>query len=120
MGVSTKVVSVRMPEILAREVRSSAEERHTSVTAFIEWVLTLLLQSGIGVSALPDVREPSDSKLDFRLSKEMLARVRPICKQLRVPLSVYVRTILYAGYTGKLVIKQVGSSYTLEANHDQK
>jgi len=116
----TKVVSVRMSEMLVREVRFSAEERHTSVTAFIEWVLTLVLQSGIDVSALPDARGLLDSKLDFRLSKEMLGQLRPICKQSRVPLSVYVRTILYAGYTSKLVIKQAGSGYTLEANHDQK
>jgi len=116
----TKIVSVRIPEILAREIRSSADERHTSVAAFIEWVLTLILKSGVDVSALPAAREQSNSKLDFRLSKEILARLRPICKQLRMPLSVYVRTILYGGYTGKLVIKQVGSSYTLEANHDQK
>lgn len=116
----TKVVSVRMPEIVIQEVRSYAEKKHMSVTALIEWLLTLVLQSGVDVSALPDAKAPSNCKLDFRLSKEMLSRLRPVCKELRVSLSVYVRTILYAGYTGALFLTQVGSGYTLEANHDQK
>ena len=116
----TKVVSIRVPRALAEEVRVSARNRRTSVSALVTWVLNIALVDGLDLSRLPDAREPLDAKLDLRLSEELLNRLQPVCNGLKIPPSVYVRTILYGGHIGQLSMKRAGDRYKLEANHDQK
>ncbi len=108
-----------MPEELARAVRDDAVERRMSVSACVAWLLDIALQSRLDPSAMPDVRERLDGKIDCRLPAEILARLRPVCRRLRLSSSVYIRTLMYAGLTGRLRLKQVGGRYTLVANHDQ-
>ncbi len=115
----TKIVSIRMPEVLARAVRDEAAERQMSVSACVAWILDIALQGGIDLSALSDARERLDGKIDCRLPAEILSRLRPVCKQFRVSPSVYIRTLMYAGLTRKLTLKEVEGRYTLVANHDQ-
>jgi len=114
----TRVVSIRVPDVVAREVRIAATNSQTSVSGFVVWILNIALGDGLDVSRFPDAREQLDSKLDFRLSAEMLSRLRLVCKELRISISVYVRTILYGGYTRQLTLKQEGGRYTLVDNHD--
>jgi hypothetical protein len=116
----TKIVSIRMPEVLARAVRDDAEERQMSVSAFVAWILDIALQAALDLSALPDAQERLDGKIDCRLPAEILSRLRPVCRQFRVPSSVYIRTLMYAGHTQRLTLVQAGCGYTLVANHDQK
>jgi hypothetical protein len=115
----TRVTSIRLPAALAQELRTIAITRRMSVSALIAWILDLALADGLDLSRLPDAHEPLDGKLDLRLSDEMVRRILPVCTGLRMSVSVYIRTILYGGYTGQLVIKQAGGRYTLVNNHDQ-
>jgi hypothetical protein len=116
----TRVVSIRMPEVLAYEIRLEAAERKMSVSALMNWILGVALQgSGLDISALSDAKELSDSKLDFRLSDEMLSQLGPVCERLRMSHSVYIRTILNACYIGQLTLAQVGNRYTLVAKNDK-
>jgi len=116
----TKIVSIRMPEVLAREVREDAEQRQVSVSAFVTWILDIALQAGLDLSTLPDARERLDGKIDCRLPAEIVSRLRPVCRQFNVPLSVYIRTLMYAGHTQRLTLEKAMCGYTLVANHDQK
>jgi hypothetical protein len=90
-----------------------------SVSAFVAWVLNLALADGLDMSGFPDVPEQLDGKLDLRLSEEMLHRLRLVCKELRLSISVYIRAILYAGYTRRLRLNETGGRYKLAVN-DQK
>ena len=114
-----KVVSIRMPQVLARAVRDDAAERRMSVSACVAWIVNIALQGGLDLSALPDTRERLDGKVDCRLPAEILSRLRPVCKQFRVSPSVYIRTLMYAGLTRRLRLEQVEGRYKLVANHDQ-
>ena len=104
----TKIVSIRMPEVLAHSLRDDAAERRTSVSAFVAWILDIALQSGLDLSALSDVRERLDGKIDCRLPTEIFYRLRPVCRQLRLSPSVYIRSLMYAGLTRRLRLEQVG------------
>ena len=90
-----------------------------SVSAFVAWILDIALQSGLDLSALSDVRERLDGKIDCRLPTEIFYRLRPVCRQLRLSPSVYIRALMYARLTRRLRLEQVGGRYTLVANHDQ-
>jgi len=114
-----KVLSIRMTEVLARAVREEATERKMSLSACVAWIIDIALQDGLDLSPLTDVRELLDGKIDCRLPAEILSRLRPVCRRLRLSSSVYIRTLMYAGLTGRLRLKQVGGRYTLVANHDQ-
>ena len=71
-------------------------------------------------SALSDVQNYLDAKLDIRLPEELVSRLRAEAERLRVSLSVYSRVILYAYYTKRLVFVDLGGDrYTLAENHDQ-
>ena len=115
-----EVVSIRMPEVLARAVRDDAAQKQMSVSAYVSWILDIAFQGGLDISVLPDVKERLDSKIDCRLPPEILSRLRSVCRQFRVSPSVYARTLMYAGLTRKLTLKEVAGRYTLEANHDQR
>jgi hypothetical protein len=114
----TKVVSIRVPQPLADEVRKTAKNKRTSVSALVAWVLNISLVDGLDLSRIPDAREPLDCKLDLRLSEDLFHQLHPVCEGLRVSISVYVRTILYGGYTQRLAIKKEGGRYKLVHNHD--
>lgn len=115
-----KNVSFRIPEELGRDLRTLAERRQMSVSRLIAWILSVALQSNFDFSSLPDAQGWFNDKLDCRLPNDILSRLRPVCKHLGVSPSVYIRTLMHAGQTGRLAIKQVGSAYTLVATHEEK
>jgi hypothetical protein len=114
-----KSLSIRVPEKLGLVLGQLADQRQMSLSALIEWILGLALQANIDFSSLPDTTEQLNHKLDCRLPSEMLARLRLMCRQLKVSPSVFIRTLMYGGETNRLAIKQVGSEYMLVAKHDQ-
>jgi hypothetical protein len=69
---------------------------------------------------LPRTRDFLDAKLDLRLSDELIANLRSHSKHLDVSISVYVRTILYAYYSKRLVFKDRDGRYRLEKNDEYK
>ena len=116
----TKVVSIRMTAVLERAIRNQAARSQMPVFHIV-W---LILEHGLGgqysFSALPDVQQYLDAKLDVRLPAELVSQLRAESERLRVSVSVYSRVILYAYYTKRLVFVEIGKDrYTLAENHEQ-
>jgi len=115
----TRVVSIRLPELLSRTIRLHASRSETSTSDLIGWLLGHLLADRPIITELSDVTDHSDSKIDIRLSHDAISRLLLLSRQRRLALSVYIRAILYAYYTKRLVFIHTGSRYTLVANHDK-
>jgi len=114
-----KSMSFRVTDELGRDVRELAHKRKTSLSALIEWLLDVSLRSNIDFSSLPDAQGWLGDKLDCRVSTDLLARLRPVCKGLGVSPAVYARRLMYAGQVGRLALKQMGTDYRLVATHEQ-
>ena len=71
------------------------------------------------LAAVEDIPELLDAKLDLRSSEELIANLRDESQRLKVSPSVYIRRILCAYYTKRLVFIERDGHYTLEENHDQ-
>jgi hypothetical protein len=113
-------VSIRMPEDLGRGLRQLAAKRQMSVSQLVAWVLGIALRSNVDFSSLPDAQGWLTAKIDCRLPNDIISQLRPVCKGLGVSPSVYIRTLMFAGQTGRLAIREFGGAYTLVANHEQK
>jgi len=90
------------------------------VPVIIRLILEHALCGRYNFSGLPDAQEFLDAKLDIRLSEDLNLKLRTESERLGVSLSVYIRKILYAYYTKRLVFVEKDGRYTLEENHDQK
>jgi len=71
-------------------------------------------------SALPDIPQALDDKLDVRLPAELVARIHAESERLKTSISVYSRTILFGYYTARLIEVEIGGRYTLAENHEQE
>jgi len=116
----TSVISLRLPSALERTVRANAAESEMSVAKVVQWVLERALISQYSFAALPDPRRLLDAKLDLRLPPALVGRIRAESRLLSVSVSVYTRVILFAYYTKRLVVVQIGGRYTLAENHEQE
>jgi hypothetical protein len=116
----TSVVSLRLPAALERTIRHNAAESNMPVADVVRWVLEHALDGQYSFAALPDPRRVLDAKLDIRLPAELVAKVRTESQRLNVSISVYSRVILFAYYTKRLIVAEIGGRYTLAQNHDQK
>ena len=62
----TCVVSVRLPELLAKQIRSLAEEDNRRFTAMVVILLTRAAEAHIAVRPAPTAERSSDSQSDAR------------------------------------------------------
>ena len=115
----TKVLSLRLPGVLERAIRTSSVQSRMSVSDAVRWILEHAVGGQYSFSALRDVPQCLDAKLDVRLPEQLMARVRAESERLRISVSVYSRVILYAYYTNRLNLIEIGGRYTLAENHDQ-
>ena len=69
---------------------------------------------------LGDTAEMLDSKLGVRLPSDCLATLEAVCTEKKVPISVYIRKLIYHFLVTKKVwfLKEEGH-YTLAIRHDQ-
>lgn len=109
----TSVISFRLPTALERAIRSNAASSRMRISEIVRLILEHSISGKYDYSTLPDTQRCLDSKLDIRLPREIVARLRAESRRLNIPLSVYSRVILYAYYTKRLVFVQIGSRYTL-------
>ena len=116
----TSVVSLRLPAALERAIRGNAANSRMRVSDIVRLVLEHSVGGQYNFSALRDVQQPLDCKLDVRLSREMVAKLRAESQRLNISISVYSRVILYAYYTKRLGFVEIGGRYTLAENHEQK
>jgi len=116
----TKVLSLRLPAALASTIRMHASGMNRFPPAIVGSILEQSIGGPFSFSALPEVAQPLDGKLDVRLPAEFIARLHAEAERLGTSTSVYSRVVLYAFYAKRLVFVQIGGRYTLAENHDQK
>jgi hypothetical protein len=112
----TGVLSIRMTSGIERAIRQNAARSGMVVSAIISLILEHALCGQFSFFALRDITEFLDAKLDIRLSDTLIAKLRAGSERLRVSVSVYARTILYAYYTKRLVFTETAGRYTLGEN----
>lgn len=113
----TTVVSIRVPSALERAVRANAARSRMLASQIVRLILEHSLGGRYDFGGLPDSQEVLEEKLDIRLADELVFKLRVESKRLRVSVSVYIRTILYAYYTKRLVFVEREGHYTLEENN---
>lgn len=114
----SRVVSVRVPSVLERAVYANANRSKMLTSQIVGLILEHSVSGHYDFSRLTD-EEFLDAKLDVRLADELVTKLHLISKSLRVSVSVYIRTILYAYYSKRLVFVERNGHYTLEENHEQ-
>jgi hypothetical protein len=102
-----------MPEILVVAVKRNAIRSEISTSDLVQWLIAHALDDSCDISELSDAQGAYDAKLDIRLPEEKFARLRSLCKQSGRPVSVYIRILLYAYYSQKLVFREASGRYTL-------
>lgn len=112
----TTVVSIRVPSALERAVRANASRSRMLASQIVRLILEHSLCGQYDFAGLPDSQEVWDAKLDVRLAGELVSKLRVESERLRVSVSVYIRTILYAYYTKRLAFVEREGHYTLEEN----
>ncbi len=115
----TTVVSLRVPAVLERVARNQAAQSRMPVSDIVRLILEHSVGGQYSFSALRDVEQCLDAKLDVRLPEELVSKLRSESARLGISVSVYSRIILYAYYTKRLVFVEIGDHYTLAENHDQ-
>jgi predicted DNA binding CopG/RHH family protein len=109
----TVVASIRVPSGLERAIRRNAARSGMTVSAIAGLILEHSVSGQCNLAALEDIPEFLDAKLDLRLSEELIANLRDESQRLTVSVSVYIRRILCAYYTKRLVFVERDGHYTL-------
>jgi hypothetical protein len=115
----TRVISLRLPEILERAIRNHAAQSRMPVPDIVRLILEHSIGGQYRFSELRDVKQYLDAKLDARLPEDLVSKLRGESARLGISVSVYSRVILYAYYTKRLIFIEIGDRYTLAENHDQ-
>jgi hypothetical protein len=116
----TSVVSIRVPVALERAVRGNAAHSNMPISEIARLILEHALCGTFNFALLSDTKQFLDTKLDFRFTDALISKLRLESQRLALPFSVYIRIILYAYYSKRLVFVDRDGRYTLEQNHDQK
>lgn len=116
----TSVLSLRLPIALERSIRGNAVCSKMPVAEIVRLILEHAVDGRYSFSALRDVPQSLDAKLDVRLPAELVTRIRGESERFKVSISVYSRVILFAYYTKRLIFVEIGGRYTLAENHEQK
>jgi len=90
------------------------------VSVIVRLILEHALCGRYNFSGLPDAQEFLDAKLDIRLPDGLNLKLRTETERLGISRSVYIRKILHAYYTKRLIFIEKDGRYTLEENYDQK
>lgn len=115
----TVVASIRVPSGLEKAIRRNAARSGMTVSVIAGLIIEHSLSGQYSFPALEDVDGFLDAKLDVRLSNELVANLRAESARLEVSVSVYIRRILNAYYTKRLVFTETEGRYTLVENHDK-
>jgi hypothetical protein len=114
----TRVISIRLARGFEQAIRRNAARSRMTVSSISGLILEHSLGGQYSSSALRDGNEFLDAKLDIRLQRDLVSKLRTEAKRLGVSVSVYIRRILYAYYMKRLVFIESDGRYTLEENHD--
>ena len=116
----TRVYSVRVPLTLEHAIRRNAIRSKMAISQIARLILEHALSGNLNLTVLADTTDFLDTKLDLRFSESLISQLRAESERLSMQVSVYVRTILCAYYTKRLVFVDRNGSYVLEENNDHK
>ena len=116
----TRIVSIRLPAVLADEFRTDAKDNGMSLSYALELFLRFSFEEAKAICKLEDCPGNWDSKVDVRLPTQSFDRLKATCRQHGIPVSTYVRLVLHHFYsTDKLRRVQQGNRYKLAVHHDE-
>lgn len=108
------IISVRLPAAVNSALRASAGNAHLSVPAALDWLLRNSFGNFESLRGLADSCEGLNSKLDARIPIQTFEQLKLTSNKLGIPISVYVRRLLYNFYVTKRVhYLKSESHYTL-------
>jgi hypothetical protein len=115
----TRVISLRLSSAAnAALVRSSARAG-LSVSNGLDCLLQNSFANCQILLLLADCPDQLDAKLDIRLSLGTVEQLKSASGQIRIPVSVYIRKLLYHFYvTKQLRFVASNGRYTLAGRHD--
>lgn len=117
-NTATRVISLRLPSAVDTALTRSATDAGRSTSSGLDWLLLNSFGNCQLLRQLEDCPDFLDSKLDARIQTITFEHLQVATQQLGVPISVYVRKLLYHFYmTKRLKYVRTDGHYTL-AGHD--
>ena len=118
--MTTHVISLRLPSAVNTALARSAAQVGLSIPDGLDWLLRYSFANCSLLGPLADCPDFLDAKLDVRIPITTSEQLKSASNQLGIPVSVYIRKLLYHFFITKSV-KYVPSNghYTLAGRHDQ-
>lgn len=115
----TRVISLRLPSAVDTALARSCADAGRSASSGLEWLLLNSFGNCQLLHQLEDCPDFLDSKLDVRIPPTTYQQLKAATAQLGMPVSVYVRKLLYHFYvTKRLKYVRADGHYTLAGHHD--
>jgi hypothetical protein len=119
MNGPTRVVSLRLPSAAYGALQRAAAHASLSVSGGLDVLLCNSFDNSQLLPSLPDCPEALDIKLDVRIPPATYECLKTATDRLSMPVSVYIRKLLYHVYVTKAVkYVQAEGHYTLAGCHD--
>jgi len=116
---ATRVISLRLSSAVNTALVRSAADAGRSAASGLDWLLRNSFGNCQLLRQLPDCPDVWDAKLDARIQTVTFEQLKFATEQLGVPISVYVRKLLYHFYvTKRLKYVRADGHYTLAGHHD--
>lgn len=117
--MTTHVISLRLPSAVDAALARSAAQVGLSIPDGLDWLLGYSFANCSLLGPLADCPDFLDAKLDVRIPIATSEQLKTASNQLGIPVSVYIRKLLYHFYVTKN-LKYVPSNghYTLAGRHD--
>jgi hypothetical protein len=112
--MKTRVISLRLPSAANLALERFSARAGLSVANGLD----CLLQNSFGncqlLVSLADCSDQLDEKLDIRLPQQTVEQLKSVTCQIGIPVSVYIRKLLYHFYvTKRLCYLPLNGHYTL-------
>ena len=117
--MTTHVISLRLPSAMNTALARSAAQVGLSVPDGLDWLLRYSFANCSLLGPLADCPDFLDAKLDVRIPITTSQQLKVASNQMGIPVSVYIRKLLYHFFVTQSV-KYVPSDsrYTLAGRHD--
>jgi hypothetical protein len=117
--MTSRVISLRLPSAVDAALRRSAADAGISASGGADWLLRNSFSNCQVLARMPDCLEMLDAKLDIRVPTSTGEPLKSAAGQLGIPISVYIRKLLYHFFVTKhLGYVQSNGHYTLAGRHD--
>jgi hypothetical protein len=117
--MDSRVISLRLPKALYADLERSAAKANLSRPGGLDLLLRCSIANCELLAKVNDCPGLWDAKLDARIPISTFLQLRSACERLGIPVSVYIRKLLYHFYVTKhLGIVESNGHYTLAYRHD--